>query len=521
MKTTKLLSSKKFSTVLVAFLICAFGLLNAQPMYYNYNNVGSSSNSFPFGQTAGKAVDWLFLPGDFNLPSPCPTGQQITKIYFMVSVAGTRTYTDLHILMAQDASLTTLTSGQFYAGPYDTVYSNPSVSLTGTVGQWMSVQLDTPYPYDPTKSLIIFAGQCGAVGTGISVRQNGLADIRRVWSVGGCPFVPYAGGDGSIVNFGIDVEPAGPSVQLPDLLYYKFLNNTSSTTPNFASPGVGTNPAPFSSVSLASGGQFDTCISCSGTASSGVNTGWNLDVGMSSWTISMWVEIPTSSSGLAYYLFGDAGSGSFRCFHNGIAGTNNLVLRGTGITNVVVTGTGPAGTVVHFVYDSATATIKAYKNGVLSNTVAQSQLNITTGSGFRVGGYSTSSGFIGKMDEFRFYKRALDDAEIAATWNQNLGVITGVPQLLTQVPDVYSLNQNYPNPFNPVTTIGYSIPQAGLVQLIIYDILGREVKTLVNSKQQPGRYIVDFNASQYTSGTYFYRIKVNDFIDTKKMILIK
>jgi len=487
------------------------------PQYYNYQQVGASNNSFPFGQAAGKGVQWLFLPGDFNQPTPVPAGNNITKIYYWVSGAGTRTYTDLVVLMAKDTT-TLFPSGTFYSGPMDTVYYKASVSLTGTLNSWMEIVLDRPYAYDPAKSLIVFVGQCGGAGTGINILQNAIGVGRRTWSVGGCPFTPYAGGDGSIANFGITVAAAGNA--LPDLLYYKFKNNTAGFTPNFAVPGVGTNPAPFIG-SVTSGGQFDSALIGTGVAGAGVTPGWSLNVGSSSWTISMWVSIPTSTSGSAFYLFGDPGSGTFRCFHNGVALQNNLILRGTGITDVTVTGIGPAPTVVHFVYDSAAANIKSFKNGVLFSTIAQTPLNIATGTGFRVGGYSTSANFMGLFDEFRFYKRALNEAEITATWNQNLGVATGVTPITSVVPDKYTLSQNYPNPFNPTTKINFSLPKSGLVTLKIFDVLGREVSILINEVKNAGSYSVDFNASSLSSGMYYYRLESNGFMDTKKMMFVK
>ena len=103
----------------------------------------------------------------------------------------------------------------------------------------------------------------------------------------------------------------------------------------------------------------------------------------------------------------------------------------------------------------------------------------------------------------------------------------------TSMPTGFKLYQNYPNPFNPTTKIKYSIPasptkwQANLpkgeafVQLKIYDILGREVATLVNKQQRPGNYEVKFNASNFSSGVYFYRIQINDFMATKKLVLLK
>ncbi len=93
-------------------------------------------------------------------------------------------------------------------------------------------------------------------------------------------------------------------------------------------------------------------------------------------------------------------------------------------------------------------------------------------------------------------------------------------------PKEFVLFQNYPNPFNPSTTIKYSIPLNGKgetanTKLIVFDILGREVTTLVNQQQQPGNYEVVFNASNLSSGTYFYRLVSGDFSKTMKFILMK
>jgi len=95
------------------------------------------------------------------------------------------------------------------------------------------------------------------------------------------------------------------------------------------------------------------------------------------------------------------------------------------------------------------------------------------------------------------------------------------------IPLVFRLSQNYPNPFNPVTKINYDLPKDSKVKIVIYDILGREVKRLVNNElKTAGSYIVDFNASNYASGVYFYRIEAeepngNKFVDSKKMVLLK
>ena len=89
------------------------------------------------------------------------------------------------------------------------------------------------------------------------------------------------------------------------------------------------------------------------------------------------------------------------------------------------------------------------------------------------------------------------------------------------IPEKFSLSQNYPNPFNPNTLIEYSVAKTQKVELKVFDITGREVQTLVNSVQGPGSYNVMFNASNLSSGVYFYRINAGDFTDIKKMMLVK
>jgi len=89
------------------------------------------------------------------------------------------------------------------------------------------------------------------------------------------------------------------------------------------------------------------------------------------------------------------------------------------------------------------------------------------------------------------------------------------------IPLKYELSQNYPNPFNPVTKISYDLPKSGLVKLMVYDILGREIKNLVNEFKQAGRYTVEFDGSYFASGVYFYRIQAGDFMGVKRMLMIK
>jgi hypothetical protein len=85
----------------------------------------------------------------------------------------------------------------------------------------------------------------------------------------------------------------------------------------------------------------------------------------------------------------------------------------------------------------------------------------------------------------------------------------------------YSLHQNYPNPFNPVTTIRFEVPVSQNVELAVFDMLGRQVKVLYNDMAPAGIVAVDFNAEGLSSGVYFYRLKTENFIESKKLLLLK
>jgi N-acetylneuraminic acid mutarotase len=145
-----------------------------------------------------------------------------------------------------------------------------------------------------------------------------------------------------------------------------------------------------------------------------------------------------------------------------------------------------------------------------SGSLARSNLR---GSGLRdssmycISGYNGSAG-VGNSDKLTL---SLIDGSCFVTSINNQ----------TTIPLDYSLSQNYPNPFNPVTSIQYSIPKAGLVKLVVYDVLGKEVSVLVNEYRTQGQFIVDFDASNLTSGVYFYKLTTGDFSDMKKMMLIK
>jgi hypothetical protein len=105
-------------------------------------------------------------------------------------------------------------------------------------------------------------------------------------------------------------------------------------------------------------------------------------------------------------------------------------------------------------------------------------------------------------------------------------IITGIDDDKDEIPAEYALKQNYPNPFNPTTIIRYDLPEESFVTLRVYNVLGQEVATLVNEKQTAGKYNIEFstnnrNGVRMASGVYFYRLQTEQYVNTKKLILLR
>ena len=116
-------------------------------------------------------------------------------------------------------------------------------------------------------------------------------------------------------------------------------------------------------------------------------------------------------------------------------------------------------------------------------------------------------------------KNGTNDAAIIILESKRIS--TSVDRVNGILPEGFSLNQNYPNPFNPMTEIGFAIPASGFVSLRVFDMVGREIVTLVNRELSAGAYKASFDASGLPSGTYFYTLKAGTFVETKKMLLLK
>ena len=122
--------------------------------------------------------------------------------------------------------------------------------------------------------------------------------------------------------------------------------------------------------------------------------------------------------------------------------------------------------------------------------------------------------FVGKLDRIQIYNYA------------KAGITVGVNENPQGLPGTFELSQNYPNPFNPTTRIQFTIPKAGHVDLVVYDLLGRKVKTLVNDDRHVGKHTVTWNGTDdqgfsVSSGVYFYRLAAGELSKVQKMMLMK
>ena len=168
--------------------------------------------------------------------------------------------------------------------------------------------------------------------------------------------------------------------------------------------------------------------------------------------------------------------------------------------------------------------LKIYLNGSLNgqledateNDIASDSLPLLIGVNYQ--GLSRLSG---QLDDIKIYNYALDDNAVASIFDEYGIDITSVDPGEGTIPGKYALLQNYPNPFNPTTNIKFQIPQEGRVTLTVYNMLGQRVTTLVNENLKAGTHTVTFNATNFATGVYFYRIEANNFSQVKKMMLIK
>jgi hypothetical protein len=125
-----------------------------------------------------------------------------------------------------------------------------------------------------------------------------------------------------------------------------------------------------------------------------------------------------------------------------------------------------------------------------------------------------------KAQTYTYRIKAYKDSAESDYSNEASIILTGVKEE-SEIPIEYSISQNYPNPFNPTTQIKFALPKKALTKITIYDLLGREIQTLINNELEAGYHEIKIDANDLQSGVYFYRIQAEDFIHSKKMILMK
>jgi hypothetical protein len=172
---------------------------------------------------------------------------------------------------------------------------------------------------------------------------------------------------------------------------------------------------------------------------------------------------------------------------------NTVISMATAIFLLATTAAAQAIKVSTFSFDTGFS-VSSASNIQLRATVGEPVVGITKGSAFAMG-----SGFLVDSLVGRITTKVIDQRAI---------------------PRVYALMQNFPNPFNPTTTIRYDLPRATKVSLKVYDVLGREILSLVQGDWEAGYHQVQWNAN-VASGIYFYRLQTEEFVETKKMILLK
>lgn len=246
------------------------------------------------------------------------------------------------------------------------------------------------------------------------------------------------------------------------------------------------------------------------------------DFSMTSFTLAAWVKIPNSipsgwrtiiehnRSGNNWFGLWKSNNGNMFHFRWGNAAVSDF---STAISPDVwyhVAGT----------YDLFTQTAHLYLNGELDRTVQNANVPTASNSVLRIGiNMQNNEDFFGIIDDVRVYNRVLNESEI----NQ-LFIVSSIEMFDNndndRVPETYNLN-NYPNPFNPSTIIHYELPITNYVELSIYNLNGQKVASLISETQSAGKYTVQWDASGFASGIYYYELRTSDYCAVKKMALMK
>jgi photosystem II stability/assembly factor-like uncharacterized protein len=262
--------------------------------------------------------------------------------------------------------------------------------------------------------------------------------------------------------------------------------------------------------------QPDTLINCLAVIGTNLFAGTRNGIFFSTNYGENWIPLNNSLSSLEVSAFAVNGSNFFA----GTRGSGVFLSTDVGNSWTEVNNglTGLAKDVLSFAFSDDNIFVSTWRGGVYLSTN-----NGTSWTSVNTGAMDLDYGAISTVQSLAVIGSDLFAATRGAgVWRRPLTeMITEVEELTNGLPMEYSLVQNFPNPFNPYTNINYSIPKQSKVIIKIFDIIGNEIKTMVNEEKLPGYYQVNFEGAKFSSGVYFYQLKAGEFIQTKKMLLLK
>jgi hypothetical protein len=237
-------------------------------------------------------------------------------------------------------------------------------------------------------------------------------------------------------------------------------------------------------------------------------------------------------------IFAGTFTGVYRTTNNGATWTqttlNNQLVSALAVNgNNIFAGTFPNG--VYISNDNGTNWIQTFLNNqnVLSLAVSGNNIFAGTGSPTPNGVFVSNNNGANWTQRNQGFPPTIDIHALCifnnyifagtgnSVYRRLLSELIGIQPISNEVPNQFSLSQNYPNPFNPVTKIRFALPKSTFASIVVYDILGRSVETIVNEQLNAGTYEADWLADKIASGVYYYKLVTEDYTETRKMVLIK
>jgi hypothetical protein len=215
------------------------------------------------------------------------------------------------------------------------------------------------------------------------------------------------------------------------------------------------------------------------------------------WTTVNYSASCMATNGVELYA-GTSGGAVLKSTDNGYTFTPTTIFTGNAISSIVAVGT-----------------------NIVAATNTVTGVYVSTNKG--ITWTQKNEGFTGYISirQLTYLNGYVFAGSVITVWRRLLSNLVGIENIGTETPSSFSLGQNYPNPFNNTSNLKFEIANFGNVKILVYDITGRLIKTLVNEELQPGSYEVSFDGSGLNSGVYFYRLETKGFSVTKRMVLLK